>query len=97
MRDCVTADCACIALIAGGVAGVSSCPYSQIGGAVKNVIAIAAGMCEGLGLGTNGTHSCHAASSDALFFLTTHHHKPNPYQPWRPSSRAAATRCSAWR
>ena len=27
----------------------------QVGGAVKNVIAIAAGMCEGLGLGTNGT------------------------------------------
>lgn len=27
---------------------------TQIGGAVKNVIAIAAGMCEGLGLGTNG-------------------------------------------
>ena len=25
----------------------------QVGGAVKNVIAIAAGMCEGLGLGTN--------------------------------------------
>lgn len=29
-------------------------PQTQIGGAVKNVIAIAAGMCEGLGLGTNG-------------------------------------------
>jgi glycerol-3-phosphate dehydrogenase len=29
----------------------------QIGGAVKNVIAIAAGMCEGLGLGTNGTYA----------------------------------------
>ena len=25
----------------------------QVGGAIKNVIAIAAGMCEGLGLGTN--------------------------------------------
>mmetsp|Transcript_5882 Transcript_5882/g.12926 ORF Transcript_5882/g.12926 Transcript_5882/m.12926 type:complete len:136 (+) Transcript_5882:798-1205(+) len=29
-----------------------SCPW-QVGGSVKNVIAIAAGMCEGLGLGTN--------------------------------------------
>ena len=25
----------------------------EVGGAVKNVVAIAAGMCEGLGLGTN--------------------------------------------
>lgn len=29
------------------------CWMWQVGGAVKNVIAIAAGMCEGLGLGTN--------------------------------------------
>lgn len=39
--------------------------HRQVGGAVKNVIAIAAGMCEGLGLGAS---LCHIQSHGILSF-----------------------------